>query len=329
MAKDKPWLGVGWGAFEKAYPRYMILGGYPVKLAHNNYLQVWAETGIVGLNAFVGMWLVFLYTFWKKARPGAAGPMRGIACGLGAAIIGFLVNSTVEFGLYLPPIMYYVYAMLGLLVAIPVSGGEDDKFTLRLSTTRALMLLIAAGILCFFIFKSFMGLRIMMKVEDERNSAFPTAFAMEKGFQVDPARQQQVLRASIPMLKESISYFPLDAEAHHMLGDTYVRLSDIEKGPHLIGDGIRHIERAGDLSPISPEIFQSLATAYWKNGNATANPEMFQKALDAELRASENFPVKPAYHDKLRQIYAALGMDEEAREEKKKFRELRKHYKEF
>ncbi len=329
MVKDNPWLGVGWGAFEKAYPRYMVLGGYPVKLAHNNYFQVWAETGIAGLNAFVGMWLVFLYTFWRKARSGAAGDLRGIACGLGAALIGFMVNSVVDFGLYLPAIMYYVYAFLGLLVAVPTDRDEKDKFVFRFPAFPAVALIVAT---CFFvgsIYRSYMGLSLFMRVEDERNKAFPTQFAMGKGIKPDPARQQNVLRESVKLLRRSIAYFPLSGETHHMLGDTHLRLSKMEKKPYLLSDAIRHFERAAELNPLSPEVFQSLATAYWIAGNTTEKAELFQRALEAELRASENFPVNPEYHDKLRQIYESLGMDEKAKEERRKFNELKKHYRRF
>ena len=327
MVKDHPWLGVGWGAFEAAYPRFMILGGYPVKLAHNNYLQVWAETGTVGLNAFIGMWLVFLYTFWRKARPGAAGELRGIACGLGAGVIGFLVNSLVDFALYLPPLMYFIYAMMGLLVAIPSERTEGDKFTFRFSSLAGIASIIAV---CFFtglIFKSYQGMRIFMKVEDERNRAFPTKFAIEEGMQVDRDRQYRVLKESVPLLKESIGHYSYDSEAHHMLGDVHVHLFRLENATRQMDEGISHLKRGGDLSPYSPHIFNSLAVAYWMMGNATGDRELFQKALEAELIASENFPVNPDYHGKLRQIYKALGEHKKAREERRKANELKKHYK--
>ncbi len=103
----------------------------------------------------------------------------------------------------------------------------------------------------------------------------------------------------------------------------------MEKKPYLLSDAIRHFERAAELNPLSPEVFQSLATAYWIAGNTTEKAELFQLALEAELRASENFPVNPEYHDKLRQIYESLGMDEKAKEERRKFKELKKHYRRF
>ncbi len=327
MIKDRPWSGVGWGAFEKAYPRYMVLGGHPVKLAHNNYLQVWAETGIIGLNAFVGMWLVFAYAFWRKVNSASVGELRGIACGLGAGVFGFLTHSLVDFDLYLPTLTYLVFALMGLMVAIPAQEDEDDRFSFRIPREAIPILIICACVYFLFLFRSFMGLWIANRVETERNTVFPTAYAMKKGFKQDPERQRMVLEESIPLLKKSTRYFPLDADTHHMLGDTYLRLAQTEDAPYLLDEAITSFQRAGELNPLSPYVFQSLATAYWLYGNKMRKPEMLYNALQAEKRASENFPVNPEYRAKLGQIYKALGMKEEAREEFRKAQELKKYYK--
>ncbi len=327
MVRENPWLGVGWGAFEKAYPRYMILGGYPVKMAHNNYLQVWAETGTVGLNVFMGIWLVFFYTFWRKVRSDAAGDLRGIVCGLGAGVIGFLTQSLIDFALYLPALAYFVFALLGLLVAVPAGPDETDKFSFRLSKSAAAILIVLVFAYLWFLGRSYVGLNLYLRVEGERNEAFPTKFAQERGFEVDPEKQRKVLTESIPILKKSIKRFPLDADSHQMLGDTYLRLFATENASFLLGEAIKHFERATELAPLSPNAFQSLATAYWAMGNAARKAEMFQKALRAEQRASQNFPVNPEYQTKLAQMCNALGLKEQAQEHNRLATELGKHYK--
>ncbi len=50
IIRDYPLLGVGLDAFGIAYTRYDQMNGfYRIEQAHNEYLQVWAEAGIVGL----------------------------------------------------------------------------------------------------------------------------------------------------------------------------------------------------------------------------------------------------------------------------------------
>lgn len=329
MIRDNPWFGVGWGAYESAYPRYMILGGYPVKLAHNNYLQVWAETGIAGLNLFLGIWLIFLYTFWRKIRSGIPGELRGLAFGLGAGIIAFLVNSLTDFALYLPSLVWFVFAFLGLLAAIPSDESEKDTFRVPLKVPVAVVLVVLLAGFVTVLYRSFLGLSLYHEVEEERNMAFPNEFTQERGFKSDPQLQYRVLKRSVPRLKESISYFPLDAEPYHLLGDTYLKLASIEQAPYLVPNAITCLKRAADLNRMSPYIPQLLAMAYWTEGSTTKEFDYYEEALKAEKKASENFPVNPAFHKKLEEIYTALGQPDEAQKEAALAKELAKHYHEF
>src|SRR5262249_23112864 len=57
MANDAPWLGVGFGNYEEAYPHYALMN-WPLALghAHNYYLNLLAETGVLGLSAYLIAW---------------------------------------------------------------------------------------------------------------------------------------------------------------------------------------------------------------------------------------------------------------------------------
>ncbi|GAB4344530.1 MAG: hypothetical protein Kow0099_24000 [Candidatus Abyssubacteria bacterium] len=326
MIQDNPWFGVGWGAFEKAYPKYMIQGGYPTRLAHNNYLQVWAETGILGLNAFIGLWIVFFYTFWRKWR-GTSPEMRGIVCGLAAAIIGFLVNSLADFALYSPTLAYIIFGALGLLVAIP--SDREDKFTIAFSGTFAAIMIGCACVLLVALGRSFGAAYLCAQSDKIRNSAFPNQFVLARGFETDPETQLQALNKSVELLKRSTRYFPLDSDAHRLLGDSYLRLAFMTKSASFLDGAIAELRRAAQLSPLSPYVYHSLATAYWAVGNATGKPDYFEMTIEAERQASANFPVNPEFHEQLAQIYASLNLEEQAKHETSVAEELRKHYREF
>jgi O-antigen ligase len=57
MIVDHPWLGVGFGNYAAVYDQYRTLN-WPIALghAHNYYLNVWAETGLVGLLVYLFLW---------------------------------------------------------------------------------------------------------------------------------------------------------------------------------------------------------------------------------------------------------------------------------
>ncbi|MBL7806178.1 MAG: O-antigen ligase family protein [Saprospiraceae bacterium] len=87
---DHFWLGVGSGSWKFWLPSKSIEGGYRLTegnvvftRAHNDYLEVRSETGIIGVVLFCGMWVL---AFWlggkalhKTSTPGLAAAMGGCA----------------------------------------------------------------------------------------------------------------------------------------------------------------------------------------------------------------------------------------------------------
>jgi O-antigen ligase len=57
MIQDRPYTGVGFGNYEAAYDQYRTYA-WPLALghAHNYLLNIWAETGLPGLLAYLALW---------------------------------------------------------------------------------------------------------------------------------------------------------------------------------------------------------------------------------------------------------------------------------
>ncbi len=124
MAEANLWLGVGFGNYEPAYADYDLIN-WPAPLghAHNYYLNLLAETGLLGLLAYVGLWTA---VFWQTIRVvnKLDWPRRGIALGLLAAWTALAVHHLVD-KLYVNNIYIHLGVMLGLLQLL-------DKETTRL-----------------------------------------------------------------------------------------------------------------------------------------------------------------------------------------------------
>jgi len=95
---DDYWLlGVGTNNFLEVMPRYLSTGINVqwVYLVHNKYLLVWAETGILGLAAFLLLLFVTVTRGIACTRRGdrLLGPL---AAGLCASIIGLIAHMSVE-----------------------------------------------------------------------------------------------------------------------------------------------------------------------------------------------------------------------------------------
>ena len=69
MARDHPFFGVGLGNYAQAYEEYRLINWEePLGHAHNQYLNMLAETGLFGLAAYLAFWLVIFRLTWKTLR---------------------------------------------------------------------------------------------------------------------------------------------------------------------------------------------------------------------------------------------------------------------
>lgn len=131
MARDHIWLGVGFGNYEPAYATYALIN-WPAPLghAHNYYLNLLAETGIIGLAAYLLLWTA---VFWQTIRllKRLDWPERGIALGLLAAWTAVTVHHLVD-KLYVNNIYIHLGAMLALLQLL--EDETKDSGTIRLQT---------------------------------------------------------------------------------------------------------------------------------------------------------------------------------------------------
>jgi putative inorganic carbon (HCO3(-)) transporter len=116
MANAHPFIGVGLGNYEVAYPAYRV-PSWPVALghAHNDYLNLLAETGLVGLVGYLVGWALIVY--WTQQTLQQPDPViRGLALGLSGTWTHLAVHSFVD-KLYVNNLFLHIGVMLGLLAA--------------------------------------------------------------------------------------------------------------------------------------------------------------------------------------------------------------------
>jgi O-antigen ligase len=94
MIQDRPWFGYGAGNYEVAYPRYSLAGWQePLGHAHNVLLNVTAETGLVGLAAYVFFLAAALWMCWRAARAerGGGNDAPAFAYAIALGVMGVLL----------------------------------------------------------------------------------------------------------------------------------------------------------------------------------------------------------------------------------------------
>jgi O-antigen ligase len=117
MIKDHPFLGRGLGTFGVVNPNYISLPEGFSRYAHNAYLQVWAETGIIGLLPFISViWLVL-----KKAVYGLRScrdrEARLLLAGLLCGIISFLLDNANSFTMLIANVSLFWWVIVAVMIA--------------------------------------------------------------------------------------------------------------------------------------------------------------------------------------------------------------------
>jgi len=117
---DHPVLGTGLGTLQQVYPPYETLyDGKIVNHAHNDYLEVLAETGALGglcCAWFVGTLFFGALRFLQSGDNSFASTLR--LCGW-TACWGMLVHSLVDFNLHIPANLL-LFLMMGLLATAEI-----------------------------------------------------------------------------------------------------------------------------------------------------------------------------------------------------------------
>ncbi|HLM57041.1 MAG TPA: O-antigen ligase family protein, partial [Pyrinomonadaceae bacterium] len=132
IIKDHPVLGVGLGAFADAYTRYDTGGGaYRLEQAHNDYLQILSDAGLVG--ALLGLFFV-VALFRMALRRVQSGDKfrRGVALGALSGCAGVLVHSFFDFTLHTAA----NGLLFLLLAALATAGPHVEEATERRGRRR-------------------------------------------------------------------------------------------------------------------------------------------------------------------------------------------------
>ena len=125
MLATRPIFGVGIGQYYSLSGRFMPQGIYWFYFhenAHNNFLQIAAELGVIGLALFVWLLGVILWRAWRaRARSPAGSDLEGVFFGL----VAFMATWLAGHPLLVPEVAYPFWIVLGLALV----GGAEGAVT--------------------------------------------------------------------------------------------------------------------------------------------------------------------------------------------------------
>lgn len=148
MAKDFPLTGIGLGAFQFVFPKYYATNlTMLIDYAHNDWAQLFAETGILGLGiVFTGfIWFIGLVMVrWRKRRDPL---ILGVGLGGMGALVAISIHSFSEFNLHMPANALVLAVILAITYkALYMHGGEGAEY-FTYPSGKILLSRVGAGVL--------------------------------------------------------------------------------------------------------------------------------------------------------------------------------------
>jgi O-antigen ligase len=112
MVRHRPMLGWGQGTFAEVYPRFRsFYTNSLVNAAHNDFLQVLAETGLIGFGIMIWFLVITLRHALRKSSKWPSNLNGAVAVAALLGISGILVHSLIDFNMQVPANAALFYAI--------------------------------------------------------------------------------------------------------------------------------------------------------------------------------------------------------------------------
>ncbi|MCG2712094.1 MAG: O-antigen ligase family protein [Candidatus Omnitrophica bacterium] len=122
---DFPVFGAGLGMQERLFVRYWKQLPFPLHFqfhdVHNNYLQIMSESGIIGLIAFVWIFIAFfkhVFTILKEISGHRQVILMGLTGSVIAALIFAMSASNITAGVQEAAVFWFIFGMASGLIAL-------------------------------------------------------------------------------------------------------------------------------------------------------------------------------------------------------------------
>jgi len=316
MISSRPLWGYGAGNFAINFP--LFAKGEMARLfvhrfarlahAHNEYLQIIAEEGIIGFFLFV----IFLIALFKEgflAFREADEQERIITLSLLASIIAGLVHSLVSFPLRNPASALVFYASAGLLLA---HSPHHRKMPVKRPYVLALaiVLISTSGLLNAFQIISSKALRYgeaLLSIgrageampSIKRASALAPYLAKPYFYLGVAESKEGNWQEAEDAYRRALECEPYSFIHHTNLGEVLMQLGRID-------DAEKHLKYAVSLNPYAPRAYQSLSLLYMREKRYEEAEELLKDAL-------RKIPYNPELTVALASVYKVEGKIGEGR----------------
>ena len=278
LIQQHPLLGVGLGNLKVHFPSVqkdsIFLYTQYLKDAHNDYLQIWAELGLVGLALFACL-IGSLGLFCFRTHKNCAGdlPKTLELQAMGLSLVGIGINALFCFPLERMIPLFTIMVLLGLMASLAreAKPGRPIHIPRRFFAYAAIVLLVFAPIMVVDNLKAIAADHFYLKtcvatvqenwpeviasgnksLHYQPNDVTPHAY-------IGPAYlAQDNYSESLPHLLTMLEKFPYHYVTLLNTGTAYYGLHDYQKAQE-------YFAKAVQIAPIAGAAHGQLGKAYWQ-----------------------------------------------------------------
>jgi O-antigen ligase len=116
-----PLVGTGPGTFQRSYAKLKSPESEMARLTHNDYLEQFSDSGIIGGLAYTAWIVMSLATIGRRVWRTENLVLFMLFLGL----LGWFIQGIGEFSLYIPALAWTAFTVLGC--ALGLSGNQSDN----------------------------------------------------------------------------------------------------------------------------------------------------------------------------------------------------------
>ncbi|CAK8720822.1 hypothetical protein GCAAIG_10375 [Candidatus Electronema halotolerans] len=210
MIAERPLLGWGLGCFPFAFPAFQpdSLARWFINHAHNDYLELAAETGLLGLTAALLAVSVLFIACLRKLHTAERRHFQPVGAGALAGCFALLIHSTTDFNFHIPAnaILFAVLAGIALVAAAGASGWEEASAHISFNWSGKL-----AGTAAVCLIACLAGA-----------AALSPYLGRNYADKADNYQQQKKYEAAAAALEQAMHYDPGNAELMQAMADQFM-----------------------------------------------------------------------------------------------------------
>ncbi len=331
MFRENPVFGIGIGTFKKEYLYYQakilpelfprLASNYAnAQEAHNEYFQILAELGIIGLLIF----LTIIYFFYRKIllfllKENISSKQKSILFGFLIGITGFLVHCLFTFPFHVPVLGMTFAGLSGLTIAFCNHMERSERSELKSSTDNQekcikstnsyfgkgikgllaiILVLLSFYLLNFLVIKPYYAELLYFRgLRHTVDSNYEMALEnFERAYQLNPydGKNLHALGGTYYNLHDydKAQYFLTIAKQYITEVNTFYNLGLVYKETNRIELSLQEFERAVHLDPKHIKSYYELGLLHFSSGHLSKAIEQWEKIIKFDPSFEGNYIVK-------------------------------------